>query len=119
MKNIFRIGMLSIALLLLNGCMFNPFGESKPRKLTYKEQVQNFMQDYKSLQSNKAMAYTKGKNGQYVFGQAFEYSTQEKAKARALKQCEDRRAQLGVEESCELLAVGDKFLKELTFKETK
>jgi len=116
MKKILSLGIAAVALAGLSGCSMNLFGEPTPKKLTYKEQVQQFFENYKTLKPNKAIAFTKGENGQYVFGQAFEYKSQAGAKARALKQCNDRRAQLKVEKSCKLLAVGDKFLEEISFK---
>jgi len=113
MQKALTLGITTVALIGLTGCLSNPFGGGKPAPLSYKEQVENFMTTYKTLKPNKAMAYTKGENGQYVFGQAFEYKTEAGAKARALKQCNDRRIALKVEKSCELLAVGDTFLKKL------
>jgi len=111
MKTLLSLGITAVVWAGLTGCSV-----TSPQKQDYKAQVQQFFQNYQTLKPNKAMAYTKGDNGQYVFGQAFEYTSQEGAKIRALKQCNDRRLALNVAEKCELLAVGNSFLKELKFK---
>ncbi len=77
------------------------------------DEITKFMDEYKTLTANKALAYTKNERGQYVFGNAFDYSSQEEANNRALKQCESRRIKLGVEKECVLLAEGDKFLERI------
>ena len=113
MKKSLSVAVAAVAWIGLTGCLSNPFAGGKAAPLSYQEQVENFMSTYKTLKPNKAMAYTKGENGQYVFGQAFEYKSLAGAKARALKQCNDRRIALKVAKKCELLAVGDTFLKKL------
>jgi hypothetical protein len=103
MKSIVYSGIVAIALVGLNGCIGNPLPSNNT-------EISNYLDQYKTLGEKKALAYTKNENGQYVFGNAFDYTTQEDANKRALKQCESRRKKLGLEKACQLLAEGDKFL---------
>ena len=106
MKQMIYSGVVAAALLGLSGCVLNPFPGQN-------EEISNYMEQYKTLGDKKAIAYTKNESGQYVFGNAYDYSTQEDANKRALKQCESRRKKLGLEKACEILAEGDKFLHSL------
>jgi hypothetical protein len=106
MKNVLYSGILILAMAGLGGCALNPLPNQS-------KEISNYLDRYKALGGEKALAYTKDENGQYVFGNAYDYTSQENANKRALKQCESRRKKLGLKKACEILAEGDKFLHSL------
>jgi hypothetical protein len=106
MKNVLFGSIVVLTLIGVSGCVLNPLPNQS-------KEISNYLDQYKSLGEKKALAYTKNEEGQYVFGNAYDYASQGDANKRALKQCESRRQKLGLKKTCEILAEGDKFLHSL------
>jgi len=102
-----------VALVGLSGCSMssiNPFSGDDSDYSSGIAGIDSTYSKYKTLESNKAMAVAIGADKRYAVGYAFEYKSQEKANAEALKRCEasNSKAKIKVDTACKLFAVGDK-----------
>jgi len=70
-------------------------------------------EEYKTYNSHKAMAVAMDDDGRYAMGYSYDYSSQDKANKRAIKQCNDANDQSvnKVTAKCELYAIDNDIVR--------
>ena len=102
-----------VAIVLLTvcaGCFMStgPLGVAMRTKSQFEIEVRR----YAKLPAQKSMAIAGDPQGIYVSGYAYDYPTKEVAVQEALRYCELRREDRGVEATCRTYAIDDKFLED-------
>lgn len=73
-----------------------------------KSELGKSFEEYKTYKSNKAMAVAMGDDGRYAMGYAYDYVSQDRANARAIKLCTDANNQTEgnkVDAECKIYAI--------------
>lgn len=100
------LGATMVAMVIgFNGCVSsNYMGKSK---------LDDSFETYKTYNSHKAMAVAMDDDGRYAMGYAYDYSSQDKANARAIKQCNDANTnpETQVNAKCEIYAIGNDIVR--------
>ncbi len=103
-----RIGLLMIPLLVFGGCI----GSVRPMGVPFKEKTQFEVEikRYRNLPPQKSMALAGDRMGGYASGYSYDLPTEEVAIQEALRYCQIRREDLGIEGLCRTYAIGDKIV---------
>lgn len=102
-----------VAIVLLTVCAgcfqsSGPLGFAMRTKSQFEVEVRR----YAKLPAQKSMAIAGDPRGIYVSGYAYDYPTKEVAVQEALRYCELRREDRGIEAECRPYAIGDEFLED-------
>jgi hypothetical protein len=70
-------------------------------------------EEYKTYNSHKAMAVAMGNDGRYAMGYSSDYSSQDGANKRAIKQCTDanNKSAYKVKAECEIYAIDNEIVR--------
>ncbi len=70
-------------------------------------------EEYKTYNSHKAMAVAMGNDGRYAMGYSSDYSSQDRANKRAIKQCTDtnNKSANKVNAQCKLYAIDNELVR--------
>jgi hypothetical protein len=103
--------LVASCLAVASGC-FRSGGSPIGVPLREATQFESEWRGYQRLTGLKALAVAGDLNGVYVSGFAWAYPIQELANEEALESCEERRGDRGVQDVCQLYAVGDETAQE-------
>ncbi len=86
---------------------FNGCASSKSSSI-----LDNSFEEYKTYNSHKAMAVAMGNDGRYAMGYSSDYSSQDRANKRAIKQCTDtnNKSANKVNAKCKIYAIGNEIV---------
>jgi hypothetical protein len=102
------LGATMVAMVIgFNGCAGSNNMDSSKLDKSFEE--------YKTYNSHKAMAVAMGDDGRYAMGYSYDYSSQNKANERAIKQCNDANDQSSankVTAKCELYAIDNDLVRD-------
>jgi hypothetical protein len=105
MKKIFLGATIVAVVIGLNGCTGLNTADSSILDKTFEE--------YKAYKSHKAMAVAMGNDGRYAIGYSSDYSSQDGANKRAIKQCTDinNKSASKVNAECKIYAIDNEIVK--------
>ena len=99
-------GATAVAMVIsLNGCASSNNVDSSILDKSFEE--------YKTYNSHKAMAVAMGDDGRYAIGYSSDYSSQDGANNRAIKQCNDvnNKSASKINAECEIYAIDNEIVR--------